>query len=110
VTAKYPPAAPSHLSLSSRALWRRVLGEASFRLQAHHLEQLMIFCEARDRAAECRKVLKVEPAFTKGRPHGALAIEREAQRTALRALATLDLDAVTPVEKPGLKLASGVFR
>jgi hypothetical protein len=110
VTTRYPPAAPSHLSLSSRALWRRVLAEASFRFQAHHLEQLMIFCEARDRAADCRKILKAEPAFVKGRPHGALAVERESQRTALRALAALDLDAVMPAEKPGQKLAGGVYR
>jgi hypothetical protein len=102
--------APAHLSPASRALWRRILVEASFRFQAHHLEQLAILCESRDRAAECRAILDAEPPFVDGRPHGALAVEREAQRTALRALTALRLDAEPPAAKPGHKLAGGVYR
>lgn len=104
------PTAPAHLSAESKALWRKILVEASFKFQAHHLAQLAILCEAQDTAASCRAVLAHEAPFVSGRPHGALAVEREAQRTALRALAALRLDADTPTPKPGHKLASGVFR
>jgi hypothetical protein len=109
-TPKYPPPPPGHLTLTSAKLWRAILSEAQFRLQAHHLAQLEILCESRDRAAQCRTILQKEAPFTRGRPHGALAVEREAQRTALRALAALNLDAELPAEKPGHTLAAGVFR
>jgi phage terminase small subunit len=88
------------LSAEAQDLWRRIVSEASFAFEAHHYVQLSIACAALDRAAEARDGVRQAGPLISGR-YGStvnplIAVERESQRTALRALAALRLDAPIP--------------
>jgi hypothetical protein len=101
---------PAYLSSEAKSLWRRIVDQASFVFEAHHYTQLAIACAAVDRAAEAGAGVRAAGQLISGR-YGStinplLAVERESQRTALRALAALRLDA-PPVDpsprRPGPK-------
>jgi phage terminase small subunit len=89
--------APADLSPDSQSLWRRIVDEASFVFEAHHYAQLAIACAATDRAAEARRGVRQAGQLITGRYGSTInplvAVERESQRTILRALAALRLDA-----------------
>ena len=100
-TAEEPPAT---LSAEAQDLWRRIVKEASFAFEAHHYTQLSIACAALDRASEAREGVRQAGQLITGR-YGStvnplVAVERESQRTALRALAALKLDAPVPDWSP----------
>jgi P27 family predicted phage terminase small subunit len=109
-----PPTPPKHLSAPRKALWRRIITDAAFHFQAHHLTQLELLCQALDRAEQARAVVAAEGLTLVKKngdviAHPAVAVERESMRTALRAVAVLKLDDDV-VERPGHKRAAGVYR
>lgn len=108
------PQPPKHLSPARAVLWQRIIADATFIFQAHHLSQLELLCQALDRAEQARSVVAAEgltlvKANGDAIAHPAVAIERESMRTALRAVAALKLDEET-VERPVHKRAAGVYR
>ena len=104
------PAAPRHLSRSSRALWRRLVADYGLDDEPHSLRVLTLACEALDRADEARVILAAEGPvfhnrFGEPRPHPAAAIERDAAIRAARMFRELSLDSDMPgetrVPRPG---------
>lgn len=97
-TRKAPPrlpAAPSHLTARSKALWRDIV--TRFALEPQHLAALRLTLEAVDRCDEARAVLKRDGIVTAGArgtlvAHPAVAIERDARIAVLRGLRQLGLD------------------
>ena len=98
-------APPGYLSLGAKRLWRSVVAEAAFSFESHHLKQLEIACAALDRAEKARHDIDQAGQMIAGRYGFAvnplIAVERESQRTVLRALASLHLDAPIPEPSPG---------
>jgi phage terminase small subunit len=93
---------PTHLSAASKKFWASVVKEAAFEFESHHFAQLGICCAAMDRAATAREQIERDGQMVTSRygqvVHPLLAVERESQRTALRALTALKLDA--PIAEP----------
>jgi phage terminase small subunit len=88
---------PAHLSPATQIVWRRIVDEAAFIFESHHLVELSIACSALDRAVSAREEVDRSGQMVPSR-YGLsvspmIAVERESQRTALRALAALRLDA-----------------
>jgi phage terminase small subunit len=95
---------PGHLSVASKKFWAYVVNEAAFEFESHHFAQLGICCAAMDRAAKARQQIQRDGQMVASRygqvVHPLLAVERESQRTALRALAALKLDAPVAEARP----------
>lgn len=89
--------APSHLTPSSKSLFRRIASDYQLDREPAALETLRLACEALDRCAEARQVIEAEGALTADRfgapkAHPAVAIERDSRIAALRAFRELSLD------------------
>jgi P27 family predicted phage terminase small subunit len=88
------PRAPVGLGLEGRRLWRAVLTD--FMLESWQLAILRTACEAADRVAEARECVKRDGLVVTGKfgakAHPALAVERDARISLLRALRELSLD------------------
>jgi phage terminase small subunit len=95
---------PAHLSPDTQATWRKIVAEASFVFEAHHRAMLWIFCAALERATQARRDIDQAGQMIASRyglaVNPLIAVERESQRTALRALAALKLDAPVPDASP----------
>jgi len=89
------PAAPRHLSSTSRRFWRDTL--KNFELEAHHRRILQAALEAWDRMTEARETIAQEGAtyrdrFGAPRKHPSVSIEESARTAFLRAIRELDLE------------------
>jgi P27 family predicted phage terminase small subunit len=87
--------APTHLSTESKAWFSAII--ADYELHDHHLKLLQLACEAWDRCAEARAVLKKDGIVIEGReggvrPHPAVAIERDSVNRFAMLVKQLGLD------------------
>lgn len=97
--------APSHLSASSRKLWRDILSEYQIN-DAVGLRILQVACEALDRAENCRREIErngqqVKDRFGQCKSHVLLPAERDARGQFLAAVKQLNLDIEPLRDKPG---------
>jgi len=103
-----PPRPPAHLRRATRAFWRKVA--ARWALEDHHVELLRLACEAMDRADEAREAVTADGAYQLSkrdgtyRAHPGIAVEREAARTAMRAIRELGFDVTDemPAQRRGV--------
>lgn len=108
------PAAPSHLSTSSKKLYRQLVADFGLDREPHALKTLQLACEALDRAAEAREVLAREGViyqnrFGEPRTHPMVAVERDARVGALRALRELSLDGSDVADARPPRIGSGAL-
>ena len=87
--------APTHLSPSTAAWWRSVVG--SYELEEHHQRLLTLACEAFDRCEEAREALAQHGLVTvdgngNPKPRPEFAIERDSRLAFARLVRELDLD------------------
>ena len=92
------PTAPTHLSPSSRKLWRKI-AEDYFSGQGEDAALLVLtaMLEARDRCTQCREIIDREglvvPTGTGSvKPHPAANLEAQARLQLIRAARELGLD------------------
>ncbi|MGD0247848.1 MAG: P27 family phage terminase small subunit [Candidatus Limnocylindrales bacterium] len=94
-------AAPAHLSLESRRLWRETV--RTYDLEARHEKILMVALEALDRMREAQAAVKADGAYVVGRfgmkSHPGLAVERDSRLAFLRAVRELGLDLEAPASR-----------
>lgn len=95
-------AAPAHLSLESRRLWRETV--KSYDLEARHEAILLVALEAFDRMREAQAAVKADGAYVEGRfgmkAHPGLSVERDSRLAFMRAVRELGLDLETPASRP----------
>lgn len=90
------PAAPGHLRVPGRRLWRQVLDV--WDLGGHERELLRLAAEALDRAEEAREAIAGDGAYLRDfrgtlKPHPALDVEHRSRLTVERLLRGLRLPA-----------------
>ncbi len=90
--------APSHLSRSSKVIWRKLATDYDLGREPHALLALTAALEARDRCEQARKQIAAEGLTVSTeagslKPHPAVNIERDSRLSMLRALRELSLDA-----------------
>jgi P27 family predicted phage terminase small subunit len=90
------PNPPEHLSEDGAAWWRAV--NRDYALEPHHLRLLQSACESWDRAQAARALVDAEgitvaDRYGGSKAHPAIAVERDARSSLMRALKLLDLDA-----------------
>ena len=91
------PAAPKHLSASSRRIWRKIADDFDLYGEDAAMVTLTLAMEARDRCEQARELIANEgmtvPTGAGGlKPHPAVGIERDARLACIRCLRELSLD------------------
>lgn len=86
---------PNHLSLASRALWKRI--HAEYELEAHHDALLCSALESRDRAEQARQLIDADGPLVDNprggkRPHPLLGVERDSRAAWVRTIHALGFD------------------
>ncbi|MRR57920.1 MAG: hypothetical protein EG824_06895 [Deltaproteobacteria bacterium] len=106
---------PETLSEESRRMWEKLASEYNI-TDSGGLYYLRIFCEARDRVAECQEVIRREgmqvlDRFQRPKAHPLLSVERDARSQQMLALKGLALE-VCPDQKtkPGKVKSPGWAR
>lgn len=108
------PAAPSHLSASSKKLYRQLVADFGLDREPHALKTLQLACEALDRGAEARRELDEHGAvyvdrFGQPKTSPWVQIERDARIGALRALRELSLDGSDVADARPPRIGSGAL-
>ena len=97
------PKPPAHLRPETQKWWRSVV--SGWVLDAHHLNLLLLACEALDRAEECREAIEKEGVTIQGlhgpKQHPLLPAERDARLSYVRILKALNLDEDDGNGRPG---------
>ncbi len=92
---KKSPKAPTHLSKQAAAFWREVTRD--FELESDAVLVLQSACECWDRAQGAREAIARDGmVLIGGKPHPALAVEKQAYSLFLRSMRQLGLDIVAP--------------
>ena len=99
--SKQAPAAPRHLSTTTRKWWRSVVGR--WELEDHHVRLLTLAAEAWDRGEQARELVARDGLTTPTRDggaklHPAVRVETDCRLAFARLLRELDLDLDPPAE------------
>jgi P27 family predicted phage terminase small subunit len=99
--AKQPPAAPRHLSATTRKWWRSVVSR--WDLEDHHVRLLTLAAEAWDRGEQARDLVAREGLTVPTRDggaklHPAVRVETDCRLGFARLIRELDLDLDPPAE------------
>jgi P27 family predicted phage terminase small subunit len=99
--SKRAPAAPAHLSATTRQWWRSVVER--WELEQHHVRLLTLACESWDRGEQARELVAREGLTVPTRDggaklHPAVRVETDCRLAFARLIRELDLDLDPPAE------------